>query len=38
MRQPEPPSPDKTAIKDALKMGLEVPGARLTQGQRLEIK
>jgi Siphovirus Gp157 len=38
MRQPEPPSPDKTAIKEALKMGKEVPGARLTQGQRLEIK
>lgn len=40
MRTPEPPppSPDKTAIKDAIKAGEEVPGARLTQSQRLEIK
>lgn len=40
MRTPEPPppAPDKTAIKEALKAGQDVPGARLTSGQRLEIK
>jgi hypothetical protein len=40
MRQPEPPppSPDKTAIKDALKAGVEVPGAMLAQGTRLDIR
>jgi len=40
MRQPEPPPPsiDKTAIKEALKAGREIPGAHLVQGQRLEIK
>lgn len=40
MRQPEPPpaTPDKTAIKDALKAGRDVPGCRLTVGQRLEVK
>lgn len=40
MRQPEPPppAPDKTAIKEALKLGRDVPGARLVQGQRLDIK
>lgn len=40
MRQPEPPpaSPDKTAIKEALKAGKEVPGAMLASGTRLEIK
>jgi hypothetical protein len=40
MRQPEPPPPaaDKAAIKDAIKAGRDVPGARLTQGQRLEIR
>lgn len=40
MRAPEPPppAPDKAAIKDALKRGDDVPGARLTQGQRLEIR
>lgn len=39
MRQPEPPppSPDKTAIKAAIKAGKEVPGARLTQSQRLAV-
>lgn len=39
MRQaaPPPPAPDKTAIKVAIKAGVEVPGARLAQGQRLEI-
>lgn len=40
MRQPEPPppSPDKTAIKQAIKDGRDVPGAMLTNGTRLEIK
>lgn len=40
MRQPEPPppSPDKTAIKEAMKAGQEVPGCRLTQGKRLDIR
>lgn len=40
MRTPEPPPPalDKTAIKEALKAGQDVPGARLTSGRRLEIK
>lgn len=32
-----PPAPDKTAIKTALKAGIEVQGARLTQGQRLVV-
>ncbi|MGA0608873.1 siphovirus Gp157 family protein [Caldimonas sp. KR1-144] len=40
MRQPEPPppAPDKTAIKEAIKAGKEVPGAHMVQGVRLEIK
>lgn len=40
MRQPEPPpaAPDKVAIRDALKAGQDVPGARLVTGQRLEIR
>jgi hypothetical protein len=40
MRQPDPPppSPDKAAIKEAIKAGEEVPGARLAQGVRLDIK
>jgi hypothetical protein len=40
MRQPDPPppSPDKTAIKEALKAGAEVPGCKLTKGMRLEIR
>jgi hypothetical protein len=40
MRQPDPPPPaiDKTAIKDAIKAGQEVPGCKLTRGMRLEIK
>ncbi|HWT40986.1 MAG TPA: siphovirus Gp157 family protein [Dongiaceae bacterium] len=40
MRQPEPPPPaiDKKAIAEALKAGLEVPGAMLAQGTRLEIR
>ena len=35
--EPPPPAPDKTAIKDALKRGLDIPGARLVQTQRLAI-
>jgi hypothetical protein len=40
MRQPEPPppAPDKTAIKAAIKSGHDVPGAKLTQSQRLEVR
>lgn len=40
MRQPEPPPPEpnKTAIAVALKLGQDVPGARLTQSQRVELK
>ena len=35
---PPPAAPDKSAIKAAIKAGQDVPGCRLTQGQRLEIK
>lgn len=40
MRQPEvpPPAPDKAAIRDALKAGLDVPGARLVTGTRIDIR
>lgn len=40
MRQPDPPppAPDKAAIKDAIKAGQDVPGARLAQTVRLDIK
>lgn len=40
MRQPEPPPPavDRTAIKEAIKSGREVPGCKLTVGKRLEIR
>lgn len=40
MRQPEPPppSPDKTAIKESLKLGENVPGCRLAQSLSLRIK
>lgn len=40
LRHPAPPPPaiDKTAIKAAIKAGQEVPGARLDQCSRLEIK
>lgn len=40
MRQPEPPPPsvDKVAIKDAIKSGKNVPGAKLVQTKRLQIK
>lgn len=34
---PPPDKPDKTLIKDALKAGKDVPGARLVQGVRLAI-
>lgn len=39
MKQPDPPppSPDKAAIKAAIKAGQDVPGAKLTRGQRLDI-
>lgn len=39
MFQPEtpPPAPDRAAIKAAIKAGKEVPGARMTQGQRLVV-
>lgn len=39
MAPPKPlaPTPDKTRIKDALKLGLDVPGCRLTTTQRLHI-
>jgi Siphovirus Gp157 len=37
--QPSPPRPDKSAIKKALKIGKEVPGARLVEAKtRLEIR
>jgi len=36
-KPPPPPEVDKTAIKDAIKAGQEVPGARLVQGQRLVV-
>lgn len=40
MKYPEPPPPtiNKTAIKSAIESGVEVPGARITQGTRIEIK
>lgn len=40
MRQPDPPppSPDKNAIREALKHGNDVPGCRLTQSQRVDIR
>ena len=39
MTQPKPPepAPNKTAIAGALKAGLDVPGARLKQSQRLVV-
>ena len=33
-----PPAPDKKLIAQAIKDGFEVPGCRLEQGERLEIK
>lgn len=43
LRTPEPPPPpapvpDKVAIKQAIKDGIDVPGALLAQGTRLEIR
>lgn len=38
MPEPPPPSPDKAAIKMAIKVGRDVPGATLTTGTRLAIK
>lgn len=40
MKVPPPPPPvlDKKAVADALKAGEDVPGCRLEQGTRLEIK
>lgn len=40
MRNPPPPPPelDKKAIAAALKSGLDVPGCRLTQTERVEIR
>lgn len=37
--EPKPPEPriDKTAIKNAIKSGQDVPGARLVQNTRLEV-
>ena len=35
---PPPDRPDKELIKETLKAGKDVPGARLVQGQRLSIK
>ena len=32
------PKPNKTAIKDVLKDGVELPGVRLVEGNRLDIK
>lgn len=39
-KQPEPPPPvvDKKMIAEVLKAGVEVEGARMSQGTRLEIK
>lgn len=34
---PPPPSLDKAAVKAAIKAGRDVPGVRLTQGQRLAV-
>lgn len=40
MRVPDapPPAPDKTKIAAALKVGVDVPGAKLVNGTRLDIK
>lgn len=35
---PPPPAPDKKLIAQALKDGADVPGCRLVQGERVEIK
>ena len=36
--EPPPPLPDKVLIKQAISEGKEVPGAKLVQGSRLEIR
>ena len=36
--EPKPPMPDKARIKEAIKLGKEVPGAKLVQSTRLSIK
>jgi hypothetical protein len=36
--EPPPPAPDKTAIKEVIKAGKDVPGAMLASAKRLEIK
>lgn len=36
-KPPPPPEVDKTAIKEAIKAGREVPGAKLSVGQRLVV-
>jgi hypothetical protein len=40
MRQaaPPPPAVDKAAIKEAIKNGIDVPGARLVSKQSVSIK
>lgn len=35
---PPPPAPDKKLIAQAIKDGFDVPGARLTQGERVDIR
>ena len=35
--EPPPPEPNKAHIKNAIKAGVEVPGARLSYSKRLEI-
>ena len=35
---PQPPKVDKTALKDVLKTGVEVPGAELKQTEGLRIR
>ena len=36
--KPPAPQPDKVAIKAAIQVGIDIPGARMVQGQRLEIR
>lgn len=40
LREPKPPAPapDKNRIKESLKAGLDVPGARIIKKDRLEIR
>ena len=35
--EPPPPTPDKVAIKNAIRAGVDVPGAKLSYSKRLEI-